>query len=117
MHKLFSLIISVLLVSVPQFSLAQYKPIKIEINQNQNKGRPKAPGRQRITCEYDGASIEISFLIPEGNAFIEIVDIYNDEIIDANFNTDKPYSIYIGASNQIEISIYTEKGNSYTGSI
>lgn len=77
--------------------------------------RPRIPSRQIVTCAYDGESLEVVFLFPEGNAYITITDVNAEMIGIYTINTQEKSAMSIGRVETSIIEISTDAGNIYNG--
>lgn len=78
--------------------------------------RPKAPDRQVITCTYDGETLHLSLVIPEGDAILSITD---EALLTSTYEIDTiplEVSVPIGQlTGYISIEMETETGYIFTG--
>lgn len=83
-----------------------------------DKLRPKAPSKQIIVCGYDGSEFYLSFVIPEGQCTLSVTDC-DGHFEYAEFDSN---GLDIRIPNEemhgdIQISLDTELGNSYSGNL
>ena len=78
--------------------------------------RPKAPDRQIITCAYDGETLHLSFIIPEGTATLSVTD---ETLLTSTYQIDTtPLDVAVQVGElfgTISIEMETEAFNSYNG--
>lgn len=79
------------------------------------KDRPRAPLRQHIICSYTSESLYIDFKIPEGESYLIITNINNNDSYTYTLY-DKSSIIFIGnIIGTLKIELSTELGNQYEG--
>lgn len=80
--------------------------------------RPKAPDRQRITCSYDGMTLELDFTISEGISTLNVTDETPQCLTYTIDTSSLCVSVPVGPlSGSITIELNTERGNNFTGII
>lgn len=77
-------------------------------------GRPKAPSREVFVCSVENGMLAINFRKPEGIAEIELLNLSTGFSLSFEFDTAVGFRYVLPTSSAIyEISIRTEKGNTY----
>lgn len=121
------LILAINVAIIPEFMAADNIPtvpetvdddyITLENTKNPS-GRPKIPGRQIITCHYDGENLNLDFIYPEGECEVYLTDISTNlsryYLIDS---AELSTSIFVGTIKSTAITLTTSHGNTYTGTI
>lgn len=125
--KSFKLIITLLfLISSPfiisaddvydEFSDNNDNVIEVKDHSHNPTGRPKAPNRQHIDCNYINGMIYIQFSIPEGMCELTVIDTETGDSQIHCFDTSNGVTfINIGIITSFELYFKTEKGNAYYG--
>lgn len=92
-------------------------PIVLE-PQKSHTDRPKAPGRQVITCYYDGENLNLDFIYSEGECEVYLTELSTN--FSRCFTVDSSelsIYIYVGDIHESEITVTTSHGNTYSGVI
>lgn len=112
-------ILSSLCMAEPTQSSQQKPKAPITLVKRNNgvaNGRPKAPDRQVITCAYDGETLHLSFIIPEGTATLSVTD---ETLIASTYQIDTtPLDVNVPVGElfgSVSIELGTETGNIYKG--
>lgn len=81
-------------------------------------GRPKAPGRQVITCHYDGENLNLDFIYSEGECEVYLTELSTNFSRYYLIDSSELYaSIFVGTIKSTAITLTTSNGNTYTGAI
>lgn len=90
----------------------------VKLNRGTSANRPKAPDRQVVTCSYDGETLHLSFIIPEGTATLSVTD---ETLLTSIYKIDTaPLEISVSVGElygTISIEMVTEMGNRFCGQI
>ena len=89
--------------------------LKRDIQKNRTLRRNEQ-STQEVSCEYYDGKFTLSFKYPEGNCTAQIYDVDNKRTYKTTFDSSKPkVVIKAGKMKNCYITIYTEKGYTYTG--
>ena len=80
-------------------------------------GRPKAPSNQLIICTYQQGELTVELTIPEGECEIYVVTNTGATVYSSFDSADLVTTIYTGEFSEADITLTTEKGNEYYGTI
>ena len=75
----------------------------------------KAPAFQNVSCSYDGAALNISFVNGEGECELTLTDNASGITSNYYFDSDAPACLMVGELLSASITITTEAGNTYVG--
>lgn len=89
-----------------------------KIKGGQTSNRPHMPDRQVITCVYDGENICLDFAYSEGVCDTYVMDARTGEMQHFSFDSSElSVFIYVGEIGESYITLVTEYGNTYEGTI
>lgn len=89
-----------------------------KIRGGQTSGRPRVPDHQLITCMYSGEDICLDFAYSEGMCDVYVTDARTGETQHFSFDSSElSVLIYVGEIGESYITLVTENGNTYEGTI
>lgn len=84
----------------------------------QVSSRPHVPERQYITCAYDGENICLNFAYSEGMCDVYVADACTGEMQSFSIDSSElSVAICVGEIGESYITLITENGNTYEGSV
>lgn len=90
---------------------------KIGIFKTQSSNdRPQSPSRQEISCEYGNGCLFISFLYSEGVCSLSVTE-GGEETQVYDFDSSTEAVIFVGELTSANITITTEYGHTYKGTL
>lgn len=78
--------------------------------------RPQSPSRQEISCEYGNGCLFISFLYSEGVCSLSVTE-GGEETQVYDFDSSSEAVIFVGELTSANITITTEYGHTYKGTL
>lgn len=81
-------------------------------------GRPKMPSRQIVTCAYTDSNMYLTFILPEGECTLSVQDSDgHTEVYDFDSSELSVSISCIEMHGDIQVTLQTEQGNTYVGTI
>ncbi len=91
-------------------------PVKITSNNTHTVNRPQSPSRQEISCEYGDGCLYLSFRYSEGVCSLSVTE-GGEETQVYDFDSSTEAVIFVGELTSADITITTEYGHTYKGTL